>query len=512
MFKRILVANRGEIAVRIIRACRELNIETVAVYSEADREALHVKYADYSYPIGPAPSVESYLRIDRVLEVAKRSKAEAVHPGYGFLAENADFARQCAATGVVFLGPAPEVIEQMGDKVAARAIMKKAGLPVIPGSDDILHSEEEVLETALAIGYPFVLKAVAGGGGKGLRLVQSEKEVRSAYRAVRSEAASSFGDARLYIEKYLERCRHIEVQILADQFGKVLHLFNRECSIQRRHQKIIEECPAPNLDTRIQKAMGKTAAQGGKAIRYTGVGTMEFLVDQEKNFYFLEMNTRLQVEHAITERVVGIDLVQAQLNVADGKPLPWSQRQIRAAGHAIECRIYAEDPETDFMPSPGKIEGLRLPQGFGIRNDCGVYEGAEIPIHYDPMIAKLIVWGEDREEAMRRLRRALREYQVRGVKTNISFHQWMLRHPQFVKGEFHTGFVDEQRPFMRMEQVYPHRHVALASAAIVALNREQERALKLVEKGAAEKSEWRDAGKREGLQRFPNTAPGTRRW
>lgn len=510
MFKRILVANRGEIAVRIIRACRELDIETVAVYSEADREALHVKYADYSYPIGPAPSTQSYLSIDRIIEVARKSGAEAIHPGYGFLAENAALARRCMEIGVVFIGPAPEVIEEMGDKVRARAVMKQAGVPIIPGSDDILHSEEEVLEAAAHIGYPFVLKAVAGGGGKGLRLVRSEKEVRSAYRAVGSEAASSFGDSRLYIEKYLDRCRHIEVQILADNYGHVLHLFNRDCSIQRRHQKIIEECPAPGLDPKVQKNMGKTSAQGAKAIRYSGVGTLEFLVDPNKHFYFLEMNTRLQVEHPITERVVGIDLVKAQINVAAGDKLPWSQRQIRAAGHAIECRIYAEDPDTDFMPSPGRIEGLRLPEGFGIRNDCGVYEGAEIPIYYDPMIAKLIVWGENREETVLRLRRALREYQVRGIKTNIPFHQWILRHPLFLSGDVHTGFVDQQRPLMAREEVYPDRHVALASAAIVALHREQERTLRMVEKGATEKSSWGEANRRESLRSL--SPGGWRRW
>ncbi len=509
MFKRILVANRGEIAVRIIRACRELDIESVAVYSEADREALHVKYADYSYLVGPPPSTESYLRIDRIIDVAQKSRADAIHPGYGFLAENPAFAQASEEAGVVFLGPSPEIIKQMGDKVNARALMKKAGLPVIPGSEDILNSEEEVLETAEAIGYPCVLKAVAGGGGKGLRRVESSNEVSSAYRAARSEAASSFGDSRLYVEKYLERCRHIEVQLLADIYGKVLHLFTRECSIQRRHQKIIEECPAPTIETRMQRTMGKTAAQGARALNYTGVGTMEFLVDRHKNFYFLEMNTRLQVEHAITERVVGIDLVKAQISVAAGTPLPWSQRQIRTTGHAIECRIYAEDPETDFMPCPGKIEGLRLPEGFGIRNDCGVYEGAEIPIHYDPLIAKLIVWGEDRPEAIRRLKRALREYQVRGVKTNIPFHQWILRHPQFIEGDLYTGFVDDQRGYMTMDQVYPDRHVALASAAIVALHREQERALQMVEKEATETSEWRDAGRREALQ--PHASP-TRGW
>ncbi len=502
MFKRILIANRGEIAVRIVRACRELDIETVAIYSEADRESLHVKYADHAYLVGPSPSTQSYLAIDRVLDVAKKSGADAVHPGYGFLAENSEFARACREAGITFIGPSPRVIDEMGDKVKARATMKAAGIPVVPGSE-VLSSEEEVASAAASVGYPFMLKAVAGGGGKGLRLVRSSREIPSAFRAVRSEAAASFGDSRLYIERYLDRPRHVEVQILADRHGKVIHLYDRECSIQRRHQKIIEECPAPALDYRAQRNIGRIAIQGARAVRYVGVGTLEFLLDRHMNFYFLEMNTRLQVEHAVTERVVGIDLVKAQIEVAAGAYLPWRQRHIKPTGHAIECRIYAEDPENDFMPCPGKIEGLRLPEGLGVRNDCGVYEGAEVPIHYDPMIAKLIVWGEDRVEAIVRMRRALREYQIRGIKTNIPFHQWILRHPRFMAGEFNTGFIDDEYRTMRKEEIFPHKDIALASAAIAALRREQERAVRMLQRGVAEKSRWRDVGRRASLRSIP---------
>ena len=503
MFKRILIANRGEIAVRIARACRELDIETVAVYSEADRESLHVKYADYAYAIGPAPSAKSYLNIERMIDVAKKSRAEAVHPGYGFLAENSQFAKRCLAEGIAFIGPSPEVIDQMGDKVKAREIMKAAGVPVVPGSDGTLNSEAEVLKTLEAIGYPCMLKAVAGGGGKGLRLVRSRREVSSAYRAVGSEAASSFGDPRLYVEKYIEKPRHVEIQILADKYGRVLHLFDRECSIQRRHQKVIEESPAPGLEDRTRRRIGRIAIQGARAVRYVGAGTLEFLLDQEQNFYFLEMNTRLQVEHAVTERVVGIDLVKAQIEIAAGGYLPWRQRHITQTGHAIECRIYAEDAENDFMPCPGKIEGLRLPEGLGLRNDCGVYEGAEVPIFYDPMIAKLITWGENRVEAILRMRRALREYQVRGIKTNISFHQWILRHPRFMSGDVNTGFIDQEYRSARKEEVFPHKEIALASAAIAAIHREQESRLGLLAQGAAEPSKWRERGKRNALRLQP---------
>jgi acetyl-CoA carboxylase biotin carboxylase subunit len=505
MFKRILIANRGEIAVRIIRACRELDIEAIAVYSEADREALHVRYADYAYPVGPAPSRESYLSIDRILEAAKESGAEAIHPGYGFLSESSEFARRCLEEGLVFIGPSPEVIDQMGDKVKARAAMKAAGVPVIPGVFEVLESEDEVSRAAAAIGYPFMLKAVAGGGGKGLRLVRSPRELSSAYRAVRSEGASYFGDARLYLEKYLERPRHVEIQIIADQYGNVVHLYDRECSIQRRHQKVIEECPAPGSDHRTRRALGRVAIQGARALRYVGVGTLEFLLDREKKFYFLEMNTRLQVEHAVTERIIGIDLVKAQIEVAAGGRLPWRQRHITPTGHAIECRIYAEDPENDFMPYPGKIEGLRLPEGLGVRNDCGVYEGAEVPIYYDPMIAKLIVWGENRIEAILRMRRALREYQVRGIKTNIPFHQWILRQPRFMAGDFHTGFIDEEYRFTRREELYPHKDIALASAAIAALYRELERASRLPAAETPDQAQWRRMGRLESLSLVPGS-------
>jgi acetyl-CoA carboxylase biotin carboxylase subunit len=504
MFKRIVIANRGEVAVRIARACRELDIETVAVYSEADRESLHVKYADYAYSVGPAPSVQSYLVADRIIEVAKKSGAEAIHPGYGFLAENAGFARRCEQEGVVFIGPSPGVIEQMGDKVKARQVMKAAGVPIVPGSDGILMSEAEVLEIAETIGYPFMLKAVAGGGGKGLRLVRSAREISSAYRAVGSEATSSFGDPRLYVEKYIEKPRHVEIQILADQYGRVIHLFDRECSIQRRHQKIIEESPAPALDDRTRRRVGRIAIQGARAVGYVGAGTLEFLFDADGNFYFLEMNTRLQVEHPVTEGVVGIDLVKAQIEVAAGGYLPWRQRHISQTGHAIECRIYAEDTEADFMPCPGRIEGLRLPEGMGVRNDCGVYEGAEVPIYYDPMIAKLIVWGENRVEAILRMRRALREYQVRGIKTNIAFHQWILRHPRFMSGDFNTAFIDDEYRPITKEEIYPHKEIALASAAIAALHREHEFALALLARGAAEPSKWREQGKRSSLRPLPS--------
>ncbi|MBI4523130.1 MAG: acetyl-CoA carboxylase biotin carboxylase subunit [Deltaproteobacteria bacterium] len=503
MFKRILVANRGEIAIRIIRACRELDIENVVVYSDADRHSLHVKYADYAYPIGPPSSIESYLSIDRILEAARRSGSEAIHPGYGFLAENANFARACRENGIVFIGPSPEVIDQMGDKVKARAVMKSAGIPVVPGSDGVLRSEEDVLKVAGTVGYPFMLKAVAGGGGKGLRLVRSAREVPSAYRAVRSEAASSFGDSRLYVEKFLDHPRHVEVQILADQSGHVVHLYDRECSIQRRHQKIIEECPAPALDERMRRNIGRLAIRGARAVRYVGVGTLEFLLDRRGNFYFLEMNTRLQVEHPVTERVVGIDLVKAQIEVAAGGYLPWRQRHIKINGHAIECRIYAEDPENDFIPCPGKIEGLRLPEGLGVRNDCGVYEGAEVPIYYDPMIAKLVIWGENRIEAILRMRRALREYQIRGIKTNIPFHQWILRHTRFMAGDFDTRFIEDEYRLRRKEEVYPHNEIALASAAIAALHREQELANQLLRKSVTEPSQWRAEGRRASLRYLP---------
>ncbi|MCJ7501682.1 MAG: acetyl-CoA carboxylase biotin carboxylase subunit, partial [Acidobacteriia bacterium] len=406
MFRKVLIANRGEIAVRVMRACRELDIRTVAVYSDVDRKALHVRYADEAYPIGPALSTESYLRIDRMIEVARRSGAEAIHPGYGFLAENPDFARACADAGLVFIGPPVAAMELMGSKTASRRALMQAGLPVVPGTDRNLETLEEVERVAGEIGYPVMLKASAGGGGKGLRLVFAPEELASAYRNARSEAQNAFNDPAIYLEKYLERPRHIEIQILGDQHGNLIHLGERECSLQRRHQKVMEECPSPLVDDDLRHRMGKTAVRIGKLAGYFNAGTVEFLVNQKREFYFLEMNTRLQVEHPVTEMVMGIDMVKEQLRIAAGEPLRWRQEDVRLRGAALECRIYAEDPANNFFPSPGLIQRLQAPRGPGIRSDSGVYEGWTVPLEYDPLLAKLVVWGNDRAEAVARLRRA----------------------------------------------------------------------------------------------------------
>lgn len=407
MFKKILVANRGEIALRVMRACREMGIHTVAVYSDADRKALHVRYADEAFHVGSAPSIESYLRIDRILEAAKRSGAEAIHPGYGFLSENAEFAQACEAEGLNFIGPSARSMELMGSKTAARQALIGAGLPVVPGTDHNLESFDEVRRVAREIGYPLMLKAAAGGGGKGLRRVRNEGELESAFRTARSEAQNAFKDPSIYIEKYLERPRHIEVQILGDRHGHLIHLCERECSLQRRHQKVVEESPSPFLDDSLRAQMGETAARIGKLAGYWNAGTVEFLVDQDRKFYFLEMNTRLQVEHPVTEAVLGVDLVKEQIRIAAGEPLRWRQEQVRQRGHALECRIYAEDPENNFFPSPGLIRGLRTPSGPGIRDDSGIFEGWTVPIEYDPLLSKLVVWDVNRPEALARMRRAL---------------------------------------------------------------------------------------------------------
>ena len=410
MFKKILIANRGEIACRVIRACREMNISTVAVYSDADRDALHVRMADEAYHIGPAPSSESYLRGDRVIEVAKSSGAEAIHPGYGFLSENADFVRQVVNAGLAFIGPPPEAMEAMGGKITARKIATEAGVPVVPGTNDPIASVDEALRTANEIGYPVMLKASAGGGGKGMRLVADETELRSALEAARSEALSSFGDESVFMEKAVVRPRHIEIQVFSDTHGNHVHLGERECSIQRRHQKVIEEAPSPINSPELRERMGACAVMVAKAVGYVGAGTVEFLVsDLDRSFYFLEMNTRLQVEHPVTELVTGIDLVREQINVAWGETLSFRQEDVHLNGHAIECRVYAEDPDQNFMPSPGKISRLRVPAGPGVRDDGGVYEGGEVSIHYDPMISKFAVHGKDRREAIERMRRALDE-------------------------------------------------------------------------------------------------------
>src|SRR5574337_196978 len=441
MFNKILIANRGEIAVRVIRACREMGIGTVAVYSEADRAALHVRLADEAYLIGPAPSPQSYLKIDRIIETAKMAGAKAIHPGYGFLSENAEFAGRCEEEGLVFIGPSSHAIRAVGGKTSGRSLASKVGVPVVPGTIRDL-TDGEVLQAVREIGLPVVIKTSAGGGGKGMRIVSTEAMLGSALRATRSEASSAFGNAAIYVERYLGAARHIEMQIMADRRGNVVYLGERECSLQRRHQKVIEEAPSPFVDADLRRRMGEAAVKLAKAVDYTNAGTMEFLVDPSKNFYFLEMNTRLQVEHPVTEMVTGLDLVKEQIRIAAGQPLSVRQDEIQLHGHAIECRIYAEDPFNSFMPSPGRIQVLRTPTGPGVRIDSGIYEGCEVPLYYDPIVAKVIAWGRDRDEAIRRMRRALDEYAILGVKTSIPLHHRILDDPQFQAGAIHTQFLE----------------------------------------------------------------------
>ena len=442
MFHKILIANRGEIAVRVMRACRDMGISPVAVYSEADADALHVRLADEAYCVGLAPSSESYLRFERIIEIAKQCGAEAIHPGYGFLSENAKFVRACAAAGIVFIGPGAEAMEALGEKISARRVAIAADVPVVPGINDAVESFDVARAIAAEIGYPVMIKASAGGGGKGMRLVHSENELKSAVETAQSEAAASFGNPEVFIEKAVVRPRHIEIQIFADTDGNCVYLGERECSIQRRHQKVIEEAPSPINDADLRRRMGEAAVRCAQAVNYVGAGTVEFLYsDETKEFYFLEMNTRLQVEHPVTELVTGIDLVREQIRVAAGLPLSFTQDEIYLRGHAIECRVYAEDPEQNFMPSPGKITVLRLPQGPGVRDDGGVYEGAEVSIYYDPMISKLCVWGRDRAEAIDRMRRALDEYTVGGIKTTLPFFREVVRDEEFIAAKLDTGFI-----------------------------------------------------------------------
>ncbi|MBI4446551.1 MAG: acetyl-CoA carboxylase biotin carboxylase subunit [Acidobacteria bacterium] len=452
MFNKILIANRGEIAVRLIRACRDLNISPVAVYSEADRESLHVKMADEAYVIGPAASSESYLSIERILDAALKSKAEAIHPGYGFLAENAQFAKACEDVGLVFIGPSAGAMKLMGDKIASRLTVEKAGVPTIPGKNQPVDSVREALALASDIGYPVMIKASAGGGGKGLRRVSNEEELRSVYEMTRGEAQSSFGNATIYLEKAIDKPRHIEVQLMGDHDGNLIHLGERECSIQRRHQKIVEECPSPVVDAHFRERIGDAAKAAAAAIGYYSLGTVEFLVDSTHHFYFLEMNTRLQVEHPITELVTGIDLVREQIHIAAGERLRFRQQDIRFRGAAIECRIYAEDPRNNFFPSPGKITSLFEPSGPGIRNDSGVYPGFTITVHYDPLISKLVAYGENRPQAVDRMRRALGEYKIGGIQTTIPFLELLLSHPAFSRGELHTQFIEEHGLLDRLNE------------------------------------------------------------
>lgn len=448
MIQKILIANRGEIAVRVMRSCREMGIKSVAVFSDADRKAMHVRYADEAYYIGPSPSNESYLVMDKIFEVAKQSGADAIHPGYGFLSEKAAFSERCKKEGIIFIGPDSYAIRVMGDKMSARNKMIEAGVRVVPGTKENLTTDEEILAAAERIGFPIMAKASAGGGGKGMRLVKRKEDILAAFRGAKSEAMAAFGDDTVYMEKYIESPHHIEFQVLGDTHGNVVHLFERECSVQRRHQKVVEETPSPIMTPEMRQAMGEQAVMAAKAVNYVGAGTIEFLADNHGNFYFLEMNTRLQVEHPITERVVGIDLVKEQIRIANGLPLSYKQEQLTQRGHAIEARIYAEDPDNNFMPSPGVIQHITEPLGLGVRHDGYVYEGFEIPMFYDPMISKLIVWGNTRAEAIERMRRALYEYKITGIKTNLGFLDRVFQAEAFTKAKYDTHFIDENMDFL----------------------------------------------------------------
>ena len=445
LFKKVLVANRGEIAVRVIRALREASIPSVAVYSDADRAALHVQMADEAAHVGPAPSNESYLRIENILAAAKRHGADAIHPGYGFLSENADFAQACRDGGIVFIGPSAASIAQLGSKTRARKIAQNAGVPTVPGTSAAVSDPSDARGVAREIGYPVIIKAAAGGGGKGMRVVDHEALLEAALRDAASEAQRAFNSSEVYIEKFVKAPRHVEIQLLGDRHGHMIHLGERECSVQRRHQKVIEECPSPlmAIDPGLRNRMGDAAVRVAKAAGYYNAGTAEFLVDSDRNFYFLEMNTRLQVEHPVTELVTALDLVHWQLRIAAGEPLTIEQKHVRWTGAALECRIYAEDPDNQFFPSPGKITALRVPSGPGIRLDSGVYSGCPVPIDYDPLLAKLAVWAETREQAIARMLRALDEFSITGIKTNIAFFRRILRDPQFQAGNLHTGFIGE---------------------------------------------------------------------
>ena len=502
-FDKILVANRGEIAVRVMRTCREMGIRSVAIYSDPDRTALHVRYAGEAYRVGPAPSRESYLRIDKILEVARASGAQAIHPGYGFLSENPEFARAVEDAGLVLIGPPASAMEAMGEKTRARRTMVAAGVPVVPGTEDPIEEESEALGYARKIGFPVMLKAAAGGGGKGMRKVDREEDFRSAFRGARREAKGAFSDDRVYIEKFLEKPRHVEIQILADRHGNVVHLGERECSVQRRHQKVIEETPSPIVDEEMRARMGEVACQAARAVDYVGAGTVEFLVDAERNFYFLEMNTRLQVEHPITEMVNdGVDLVRYQIEIAAGRPLTLKQEVIVPRGHAIEARIYAEDPDRNFMPTPGTIAHMRQPGGPGVRVDSGVYSGWTVPIHYDPMIAKLCARGPDRETAIARLDRALSEYLITGITTNVGWLRRVLRQPEFVSGDYDTAFLDRAREALSAPGDGGKEDVALIAAAIASYDRERRLAARAPARSSGgEESNWRRLGRLRVLGR-----------
>lgn len=496
-FDKLLIANRGEIAIRILRACNELGIKTVAVYSDADRNALHVRYAHEAYYLGPPPARESYLQIDKIIDIAKRSGAQAIHPGYGFLAERAEFAQACIDNGLVFVGPPPHAIKVMGDKQQARQAAMAAGVPVVPGTAPGL-SNEELIAAGAQIGFPLLVKATAGGGGKGMRPVYDLASLPDAIAAARREAGSAFGDDTVYLEKMIADGRHIEIQILADMHGHIISLGERECSLQRRHQKVIEECPSFVVDESLRKRMGDVAIAAARAVNYVSAGTIEFLLDKDKNFYFLEMNTRLQVEHPVTELVTGVDIVQEMLRIARGRKLRFKQEDIVMKGWAIECRINAEDPYNNYMPSTGKITMSRVATGPGVRVDTAVYPGFEITPHYDSMIGKLICYGETRAEAILRMRRALAEYRIMGVQTNLPFHQHMMESPSFWTGQFDTKFVEER--FSMNDQAGPREMEAAIMAALVA-HRHSQQASQMVAPGERDVSNWKWYSRWERLRR-----------
>ncbi|MBN2597490.1 MAG: acetyl-CoA carboxylase biotin carboxylase subunit [Marinifilaceae bacterium] len=497
---KVLVANRGEIALRVMRSCRELGILSVAVYSDVDRTSMHVRYADQAIHIGAATSAESYLNIDKIINAAKLVKADAIHPGYGFLSENAEFSKRCEKEGIIFIGPTPEVIATMGDKITARQTMIKSGVPVVPGTKENLKDESTILKTVREIGLPVMIKASAGGGGKGMRMIDKEENILEGLRAAKSEAMASFGDDAVYIEKYISSPHHIEFQILGDKHGNVIHLCERECSVQRRHQKVVEETPSPLMTSELRAQMGEHAVAAAKAVNYHGAGTIEFLVDNDHNYYFLEMNTRLQVEHPITERVTGYDLVKQQILIAEGQELKMKQEDIFQFGHAIECRIYAEDTDNNFMPSPGVITHITEPMGLGVRTDGYVYEGYEIPIHYDPMISKLIIWARTREEAIERMRRALFEYKITGVKTSIKYLEKIMDCPDFRNGTYDTHFIQKNEDFLLGADEAKKSFEDLAIVTAFVNYHNKLKSSQICPK-ASMQNKWKEFGRRRGMFR-----------
>ncbi len=504
MFNKVLIANRGEIAVRIIRACRELGMQTVAVFSEADRQALHVRYADEAYLLGPAPSRESYLRGEKIIEIAKKSGAGGIHPGYGFLAERADFAQACMDAGLAFIGPRPSAIAAMGDKAVARATVSAAGVQVVPGTEgEGSLRDEDLVMLAPQIGFPLLIKATAGGGGKGMREVQTMSEMPGLLQAARREAEASFGDGNVYLEKLLEGARHIEFQILADSHGNVIHLGERECSLQRRHQKLLEELPSPFIsdDEDLRQRMGAVAVRTAQAVDYLNAGTIEFLVDKDKNYFFLEMNTRLQVEHPVTEMITGVDIVKEQIRIARGRQMRYNQENVHFNGWAIECRINAEDPYNGFLPSTGRITHSLLPTGPGVRVDTGVYPGFEISPYYDALISKLIVWGETRAEAILRMRRSLEEYKIVGVRTNIPFHQTLMDSHRFMGGQYDTRFVEERFSMDSAEDGGDQDSRTAAIIATLVAHHQTQRAAQIIQRNARDTSNWKWLSRWERLQR-----------